>query len=314
MAEIKTNDLFVNNTIEQATLFHETEESKSNHLETMTSLQIAEVTGKQHAHVMRDIRAMIDNINKSNESTSGLVDEPYHRSDRTQYKYLSEKTQNVILDFCFGEKESQYKILESSYKDAKGEIRSMYELNKKACLLLASGYDVVLRAKIIDRWEELEMEKRSGGFQLPHTYIEALEALVASEKEKALLTQQSAAKDETIALLGNELKESAPKVRMYDEYISSDGTATTTQIAKEYGWGAETLNKKLAQLGIHYKQNGQWLLYAKYDDKGYTKSRPITFTRSDGSTCTKMQTRWTAKGREFIHDVINKLFGRVAVC
>lgn len=150
--------------------------------------------------------------------------------------------------------------------------------------------------------------------KLPHTYIEALEALVASEKEKALLTQQSAAKDETIALLGNELKESAPKVRMYDEYISSDGTATTTQIAKEYGWGAETLNKKLAQLGIHYKQNGQWLLYAKYDDKGYTKSRPITFTRSDGSTCTKMQTRWTAKGREFIHQVINKLFGRVAVC
>ena len=39
--------------------------------ETMTSLEIAEVTGKQHAHVMRDIRVLIDKIN---ESTSGLVD------------------------------------------------------------------------------------------------------------------------------------------------------------------------------------------------------------------------------------------------
>lgn len=39
--------------------------------ETMTSLEIAEVTGKQHAHVMRDIRTLIDKIN---ESTSGLVD------------------------------------------------------------------------------------------------------------------------------------------------------------------------------------------------------------------------------------------------
>ena len=40
--------------------------------ETMTSLEIAELTGKQHAHVMRDIRALIDKIN---ESTSGLVQE-----------------------------------------------------------------------------------------------------------------------------------------------------------------------------------------------------------------------------------------------
>lgn len=59
--------------------------------ETMTSLEIAEVTGKQHAHVMRDIRTLIDKIN---QSTSGLVDcsEDYHRGDRTQYKHLSDKT------------------------------------------------------------------------------------------------------------------------------------------------------------------------------------------------------------------------------
>lgn len=69
--------------------------------ETMTSLEIAEVTGKQHAHVMRDIRTLIDKIN---ESTSGLVDfsEDYHRGDRTQYKHLSDKTQSSILDWCFG--------------------------------------------------------------------------------------------------------------------------------------------------------------------------------------------------------------------
>lgn len=42
-------------------------------VETMTSVQIAEVTGKRHSHVMRDIRNMIENINKSNESTLGSV-------------------------------------------------------------------------------------------------------------------------------------------------------------------------------------------------------------------------------------------------
>lgn len=109
--------------------------------------------------------------------------------------------------------------------------------------------------------------------------------------------------NERISLLTNEVKQSAPKVKSYDEYISSEGTFTTTQIAKEYGWGAKTLNNKLKERGIQYKQNRQWLLTAKYDGKGYTKSIPCTFTHSDGTIGTQMQTVWTAKGREFIHSL-----------
>lgn len=120
--------------------------------------------------------------------------------------------------------------------------------------------------------------------------------LEQSRAEKEMLEQQN-------TYLINEVKEAAPKVKCYNEYISSDGTYTTTQIAKEYGWGAETLNKKLAAMGIQYKQNRQWILYAKYDDKGYTKSKPVTYPKSDGTTGTQMQTVWTSKGREFIHSI-----------
>lgn len=79
----------------------------------MTSLEIAEVTVKQHAHVMRDIRTLIDKIN---ESTSGLVDcsEEYNRGDRTQYKYLSVKTQGAILDWCFGKQNTSSYLIENS--------------------------------------------------------------------------------------------------------------------------------------------------------------------------------------------------------
>lgn len=117
--------------------------------QTMSSLQIAELTGKKHSNVMRDIRKMAENLN---QFTSESVGSEYHRGDRTQYKYLSERTQNALLDFAIGKNASQYIITETSYTDTKGEKRAMYSLNKKACFLLASGYDVVLRAKIIDRW------------------------------------------------------------------------------------------------------------------------------------------------------------------
>ena len=120
--------------------------------------------------------------------------------------------------------------------------------------------------------------------------------LEQARQEKAMLEQQN-------NYLTNEIKEQAPKVRCYDEYISSSGTYTATQIAKEYGWGAETLNRKLREMGVQYKQNGQWLLYSKYDGMGYTKSIPRTYTRSDGTTGTQMQTVWTSKGREFIHSI-----------
>lgn len=120
--------------------------------------------------------------------------------------------------------------------------------------------------------------------------------LEESKAEKERLEQQNQLQSEQLRL-------SAPKVKCYNDYISSDGTFTATQIAKEYGWGAETLNKKLKEMGIQYKQNGQWLLTAKYDGKGYTKSVPRTYTKLDGSTGTQMQTVWTSKGREFIHSL-----------
>lgn len=133
--------------------------------------------------------------------------------------------------------------------------------------------------------------------------IVANATLAKREERIKNLQEENARQGETINLLTNEVKQSAPKIKCYNEYISSEGTYTTTQIAKEYGWGAETLNKKLKEMGIQYKQNGQWLLTAKYDDKGYTKSIPRTYTRLDGTIGTQMQTVWTSKGREFIHSL-----------
>lgn len=89
----------------------------------MSSLEIAELTGKQHSNVMRDIRALLDQgVNQINFE---LVD----------------------------------------YTDKKGEKRSMYNLTKKGSLILASGYNAVLREKIIDRWEAIETGQATPMYQ-----------------------------------------------------------------------------------------------------------------------------------------------------
>ena len=63
---------------------------------------------------------------------------------------------------------------------------------------------------------------------------------------------------------------------------------------------AEKLHKKLKQVGIIYKQSGQWLLHAPYSTWGLHSTRTQTYTRSDGSTGTSIYTVWTIKGVRFI--------------
>lgn len=125
----------------------------------------------------------------------------------------------------------------------------------------------------------------------PASAIKLLQALQEERQEKERLSEQN-------SLNIQQLKLSAPKVQYYDTVLQSKSTYNTNQIAKELGMSAETLNKKLRDRGVQYKQNGQWL------DKGYTGTKTHTYTRSDGEVGTSMLTVWTEKGREFIRATI----------
>ena len=68
----------------------------------------------------------------------------------------------------------------------------------------------------------------------------------------------------------------------------------------------EALNKKLADMGIQYSINGQWILYAKYKDCGYVSSRSINITRADGRPDVVLHTEWTQAGRKFLYEELKK--------
>ena len=84
----------------------------------MTSLEIAELTGKQHKNVMRDIRKM---------------------------EIAWEKIAGLKFEL-------------GSYKDANGQLRPCYQLTKTECLYIATKFNDEARAKLVLRWQELETE------------------------------------------------------------------------------------------------------------------------------------------------------------
>lgn len=172
-------------------------------------------------------------------------------------------------------------------------------------------YRLIIRSKLpaaeqFERWvfdEVLPSIRKTGKYsvqqRLPQTYIEALEALVASEKEKekALLAKSEA--EAVNAVL-------APKAEYTDSVLSSEGYMTVTQIAKDYGRSAKWLNGILQAEGVQYKQSGQWMLYAKFADKGYTVSG--THVVGDNSF---VSTYWTQEGRKFIYDLLKEKYNLV---
>ena len=98
-----------------------------NLVESMSSLEIAEVTGKEHKNVMRDIQNLL---------SQGV--------DKLNFERIS-------------------------YKDSMNRVRDAYQLTYKGVLILASGYNPVLREKIINRWEELETGKAEPKFSQQST-------------------------------------------------------------------------------------------------------------------------------------------------
>ena len=112
--------------------------------------------------------------------------------------------------------------------------------------------------------------------------------------------------EQTVSVQNQRIAELQPKADYTDKILQSKSLMTITQIAKDYGMSGKRMNEILNQFRVQYKQNGQWLLYSKYQSKGYTSSETISFRTDDGRTITKLDTKWTQKGRLFLYDLLKE--------
>ncbi|KYC64723.1 hypothetical protein B4098_3416 [Heyndrickxia coagulans] len=123
--------------------------------------------------------------------------------------------------------------------------------------------------------------------------IERAKRWIEEEQERQKLQTEN-------LVLSQQVNELQPKASYYDMILQNKNLIPISVIAKDYGMSAKTMNKKLHELGVQYKQGDIWLLYAKYQDKGYTQ----TTTHAIDADKSKPHTKWTQKGRKFIYDLL----------
>lgn len=124
-------------------------------------------------------------------------------------------------------------------------------------------------------------------------------ALQIANQKLQVLETENAQQKQLIA-------EYSPKVSYYDVVLQTKDALSASEIAKDYGKSAKWLNNLLHDKGVQYKQSGIWLLYQKYAEQGYTRSKTHTYSGDDGQQHSRLHTYWTQKGRLFIYDLLKK--------
>lgn len=241
--------------------------------DTMSSLQIAEITGKPHNDVMKAIRKMESAWEKISQGKFSLT-----------FRQVAQPNGGVREIPC-------------------------YELTKTECLYIATKFNDEARAKLVLRWQELELANQP---KVPTSFREAL--LLAAEQQGRIEEQQKeidrqslqiTAQNATIKEQSKTIDMMKPKASYYDAILNNPQTLNATAIASDYGMTPNKFNKLLHKLGIQKRVGRMWIPYAKYISEGYTKvSTDPNPNSKHGGTYT--YSRWTQKGRLFLYEILKK--------
>ena len=203
----------------------------------MTSLEIAELTGKQHNDLMKAIRKM----------------EPAW------------------------EKVSQGKFAQSSRMvvQPNGGVREFpcYVLTKTECLYIATKFNDAARAKLVLRWQELELQEQQRQQQL------------CLPEPKKILALADEIIGEGLRLLN------AP----------AEDTLTATQVAKTFNMTVWDFNCVLRDMGIQYRRDGHWNISDDLADRNLVRQRTHVSYSLKGEKKVKVYMTWTLDGLRFLN-------------
>ena len=203
----------------------------------MTSLEIAELTGKQHKNLMQAIR----NMEPAWEKVHGL----------------------------------KFQLMFREVKIGNGAVRRdpYYQLTKTECLYIATKFNDEARAKLVLRWQELEL---------------------AEQKRRQQLCLPSPQK--ILALADNIIGEGLRLVN-----ADAEDTLTATQVAKTFNMTTLDFNAVLRDMGIQYRSGGHWNIAVELEGRGYTAFRTHVSYSLKGEKKVKVYMTWTLEGLRFLN-------------
>lgn len=209
-------------------------------------------------------------------------------------------------------------------RHCKGALKQRYltEGGEQEMKIIPEGdiYRLVIKSQLptaekFERWvfdEVLPSIRKHGMYAVdellenPDIAIKAFTALKEEREKNRRLEQEKKALEQETIEMDKKISELEPKANYVGLILKSTATVLTTQIAQDYGMSAKAFNKKLEEFGIQRKVGGQWILYAKYQGKGYVHSKTIDIVCSNGQPDVRMQTEWTQKGRLFLYEELKK--------
>lgn len=258
----------------------------------------------------------MDYINEMNKTVERIVQTISSRevSEMMEVRHsdLLEKIDKINKDFNNGKIRSSKYWIESTYKQAgNGKENREFQVTKLGCEFLAhkstGTKGNLFTARYMNKFEEMEQYiKEQQVPQLTEKQMLQLQILNGDEMERIGALKQyegviTKPLIDTIEKQSDAINELKPHAEYAERVLEDKKTLLTpTQIAKDFGMAGQGLNALLHELGVQYKQNGQWLLYAKYQGKGYTGPYQPDIPNA------KPQTRWTQAGKKFIHDILRK--------
>ena len=205
--------------------------------QTMTSLEIAELTGKQHKNVMQAIRTM----------------EP-----------AWEKVQGL-----------KFQLSSRIYQLPNGGTKEVpcYVLTKTECLYIATKFNDEARAKLVLRWQELELQEQERRQQLclpsPQTILALADEIIGEE----LLAVNADAED----------------------------TLTATQVAKTFNMTVFDFNAILRDMGIQYRRHGRWNISDDLKGRDLVRQRTHISYSLKGEKKVRVYMTWTLSGLRFLN-------------
>ena len=206
---------------------------------TINSREVAEMTGKKHNNLMRDIKGYV--------------------------KVLEDNSKLSSPNF----------FIESTYVNSQNKVQPCYELTRKGCDMVANKMTgekgILFTAAYVTRFEEMEKEIAMKQFNLPTTFKEALLMLVEAEEEKERLIADNNKKQELLVA-------QAPKIDLYNDFVNKDNIYSVNEIAKCLAiknLGRNKLYKWLRWNKIFIGETYE--AYQRYINSGYVVHRVTSY-------------------------------------